>query len=93
MSTLLDEDTVVLESLDFEPDCELVEYPHPAQVSVTLRCCAAVALACDSHIEAARAGFGRFTRRGATCLQCNHRYPPDVVWEDIYIVRPLGGAS
>lgn len=50
MSVLLDEETVVLEGLDFEAPCEHSE-GHAAQRVVRIRCCRAGITLCTAHVD------------------------------------------
>lgn len=55
MSVLLDEETVVLEALDFEVPCRKVG-DHRAEVSFACRGCGHVEFSCRMHLEQLR-GF------------------------------------
>lgn len=57
MSTLLDNETVVLDDLDFEERCDVSHLPeHAADVVTRFRCCGASGLLCTGHMEAQRQG-------------------------------------
>lgn len=53
MSTLLDEETILLEGLDFEIPCS-AKVDHTADVSVLCRGCGSGAMYCAEHAEAIR---------------------------------------
>lgn len=65
MSVLLDEETVVLEGLDFEERCMAKTAPeHSADVATRFRCCGAGALLCDGHLANQRMGVDALLARG-----------------------------
>jgi ribosomal protein L37E len=53
MSVLLDEETIVLEDLDFEIPCEKIG-DHAAELSVSCRGCGHTQFICRPHFEAGR---------------------------------------
>lgn len=53
MSVLLDEETVVLDALDFDITCQ-VTGDHPAEFAIGCRHCDHVILMCVTHLAAAR---------------------------------------
>ncbi|GGH33953.1 hypothetical protein [Microbacterium album] len=55
MSVLLDQETVVLEGLDFEPRCEeRYSEEHAATHTIICRVCGGAVLACEKHLAHAR---------------------------------------
>lgn len=72
MSTLLDDETVVLEHLDFEVPCQVGE--HAAHVSIACRSCRDQAFYCRDHWEAKRRRVDEFLRSSifavVVCAAC-----------------------
>jgi hypothetical protein len=55
MDTLLDQETVVIESLDFEPPCiDESEPEHGADTVLTCKACGKVLLVCEKHLAVTR---------------------------------------
>lgn len=68
MSVLLDEETVVLEGLDFEVPCVMASaVEHAATVLIRCRGCGSTAPICDEHLEGMRTAC---TRKGAIRVEC-----------------------
>lgn len=67
----IDEGVVVLEGLDFEPDCKKGD--KPAEVSVECRACGGGALFCREHIELEGRMIDRAISHGyrLTCASCD----------------------
>lgn len=83
MSTLLDQESVVLEALDFEPPCaDEVEPPHAAEVAITCQACGGVLLLCESHFAYARWKFARGVKH-TTCGATRRTFDALFTW------RPL----
>jgi len=60
VSTLLDQETVVLEGLDFEPPCEDRNTPaHAATHTAQCRACGKVLLVCEAHLAYLRWRYAR----------------------------------
>lgn len=58
MSTLLDQETVVLEGLEFEPECEDQRDPaHAATHVAQCRACGGTLLLCEGHLAYLRWRF------------------------------------
>lgn len=55
MSVLLDEDTIVTESLDFAPPCDKQGPAHAATLALICRGCGRSVLLCDEHLARFRA--------------------------------------
>lgn len=70
MSVLLDEETVVLEQLDFRERCD-AKGEHPADVATRFRCCDAGALLCNAHVRNQRDGVDALIARGRQ-VQCGY---------------------
>lgn len=70
MSTLLDEETIVLEGLDVVPRCEWkrLSLEHEAEVAMMCRGCRNSVLLCKKHVEKVRATLDRARIIG--CTQC-----------------------
>lgn len=85
MSVLLDDDTIVLEQLEFQPPCC---YPtrdtHAAQLSIRCRTCNRSALICEPHLTAERARIDAAAL--VMCLGCRARA---ATLDDLVEVLPL----
>ncbi|WP_295035090.1 hypothetical protein [uncultured Microbacterium sp.] len=87
MSVLLDEDTIVLEGLEFEIPCVKVgPEEHAAENSLTCRSCGAVIFACDHHIALTRVILATNPWAAIVCLSCDTE--EDTV-DGLYMVVPL----
>ncbi len=73
MSVLLDEETVVLDALDFTVECW--HEGHGAEWSVACRFCAQCVFLCDSHLSAVRLRFldSLASGRNPRCVKCQTR--------------------
>lgn len=74
MSVLLDEETVVLEALDFEVPCRKVG-DHAAELAFTCRSCGFVDFSCRPHFEELRRIVDAWAERGvrAVHVRCGFR--------------------
>lgn len=73
MSTLLDQETVMIEALEFDVECW--HEAHPATWSITCRTCGHGVFLCDPHLAEQRAQFevSLKARRNPRCLTCSAR--------------------
>ncbi|MGK9222046.1 MULTISPECIES: hypothetical protein [unclassified Microbacterium] len=85
MGAVLDADPLVLDGLDFEPQCETDAPPHAANVALTCRHCGGVSLACRPHVDEARLHFAD------PLLVCIHKACGfrGAELDEVFSVRPL----
>lgn len=89
MSVLLDEETVVLEALDFEERCMSKTAPeHSADFVTRFRCCGAGALLCERHLANQRKSVDALLARGERII-CGYCAAEFVSYEDSIEVIPL----
>lgn len=69
MSVLLDEDTVVLNALDFELPCA-IETDHAAEIALTCRGCGQASLICRRDLRVFREWLRARARDVVTCKAC-----------------------
>lgn len=91
MSVLLDEETVILEGLDFAESCE-VKRPsvseHPADVVTRFRCCGATGLLCTAHMKNQREAVNARLALGLRII-CGYCEQDVTSWDDLVEVIPL----
>jgi len=88
MSTLLDEETVVLDGLDFEPPCNYGG--HSAVVSVQCRGCGHGALFCQEHADEVRASVERLIESSASsAVMCGKCMRIAFTFDELVKVVPL----
>jgi len=89
MSVLLDEETIVLEALDFEERCMSKIAPaHSADVVTRFRCCGAGALLCEGHLTNQRKTVDALLARGERII-CGYCAAEFISYEDGVEVIPL----
>lgn len=88
MSVVLDQDTVVLDKLDFETPCEFPRAEtHAAEVIMQCRHCGAHAIICRAHLDRLRRRVEQARPpRVVTCITC-HAEENDL--DDLIEVVPL----
>lgn len=88
MNTLMDEETVVLEALDFDVPCRYGS--HAAVVSITCRGCGRGALFCGGHAEYVRAEVERMIAASAAlAVTCGHCRRVAYTFDELVVVIPL----
>ncbi|MGX1932070.1 hypothetical protein [Microbacterium resistens] len=87
MSLLLDEETVVLEGLDFEVACAHAGHAE-ADVLVSCRFCGNYAYLCAAHYETSRIQFDCLFLLGGVpnCVKCK---AAGATYEELFEVTPL----
>lgn len=87
MSTLLDEETVVLDALDFEPGCQVGE--EAAEFVVTCRSCDLTVLLCETHVATARKTASDFLNKASRFIYCRRCAAKARSFDELLDVRPL----
>lgn len=89
MSVLLDEETVILDGLDFEERCDVKKAgEHAADVMTRFRCCGATALLCTPHMKNQREGVNGRLALGFRII-CGYCEVDVTSWDDLVEVVPL----
>jgi hypothetical protein len=89
VSVLLDEETVVLEGLDFEVPCEAKQgSEHAAHVMTRFRCCGATGMLCTPHMKNQREGVNGRLALGLRII-CGYCETDVTSWDDLVEVVPL----
>ncbi|WP_295104418.1 hypothetical protein [uncultured Microbacterium sp.] len=89
MSVLLDEETVILEGLDFEERCDAKQGDeHAAHVMTRFRCCGSTGLLCTPHMENQRVGVNGRLALGFRII-CGYCETDVTSWEELVEVVPL----
>lgn len=89
MSVLLDEETVVLDALDFDVPCSYpVGEAHAAEVVARCRTCANGGFACTGHVQRDRERWDVSVALGAKprCKQCK---TTGTTFDDVFEAVPL----
>lgn len=89
MSVLLDEETVVLDSLDFDVPCSYpVQEAHAAEVVATCRTCSNGGFACTGHVQRDRERWSVAVALGAS-PRCNQCKTTGATLDDVFVVVAL----
>lgn len=86
MSTLIDEETIVLEALDFEVPCSTKQCDHAAAWALSAVCCGISTTKCEHCQEVWKAHVESKLGTPVQCGECGHRDLLSWAW---YRVVPL----
>lgn len=88
MSVLLDEETVVLEGLDFDAPCNYGS--HAASVSILCRGCRHGALFCEEHADEVRRSVDHLIESSASsAVMCGKCLRVAYSFDELVVVIPL----